>query len=231
MSDEIEGILISDEELLVPLDTYLSNGVHVGLKYRTVDMREFIYKVRTDKLCVFDVKKINDRIKTAAEFLSRYDPKDILLVSNRVYGRQPIKKFAEYTGARAVINRFVSGTLTNPNIESYVEPKLIVITDPTSDQQAIKEASLVGIPILAICDTNTRIRNIDLVIPSNNKGKNSLALIYWILTKEILKKRGIEFNSPLEEFISKMEPQPYLLELQQQQRRRGQSRRRIIRRR
>jgi small subunit ribosomal protein S2 len=230
MADEIEEISVSDEELLVPLDSYLSNGVHVGLKYRTKDMREFIYKVRPDKLCVFDVRKINDRIRTAVEFISRYDPKDILLVSNRVYGRQPIKKFAEYTGSKAVTNRLVSGTFTNPNIESYAEPKLVIITDPSSDQQAIKEASIMGIPVVAICDTNTRIRNIDLVIPSNNKGKNSLALIYWILTKEVLKKRGIEFNSPLEEFISKMEPQPYLLELQEQQRLRRQSRRRIIRR-
>jgi len=88
-----------------------------------------------------------------------------------------------------------------------------------------------GIPVVAICDTNTRIRNMDLVIPSNNKGKNSLALIYWILTKEILKKRGIEFNAPVEEFISKIEPQPYLLELQEQQKLRRQSRRRAMKRR
>lgn len=217
MNEEID---ISTEDFLVPLDDYLSNGVHVGLKYKTADMREFIYKIRPDKLCVFDVRKINDRIKIAADFIARYEPKDVLVVSNRVYGRQPIKKFCEYTGCKAIEDRFVSGTLTNPEIDTYAEAKLLVVTDPSSDQQAIKEASLAGIPVVAICDTNTRSKNIDLIIPSNNKGKNSLALVYWILTKEILKNKGIEkFDTPFEEFISNAEPQPYLLKMQEQQRR------------
>jgi len=218
MADEQDTMVEVEEELLVPLDDYLSNGIHVGLKYRTSDMRPFIYKIRPDKLCVFDVKKINDRIKVAASFLSRYDPKDILLVSNRVYGRRSIRKFAGYTGAKAFTDRFVSGTLTNPNIETYTEPKLLVVTDPNADQQAIKEAAIMGIPILAICDTNTRLKNIDLVIPSNNKGKNSIALIYWILAREVCKAQGKEFNAPLEEFISQAEPQPYLLEMAERQR-------------
>ncbi len=217
MNEELD---ISTEDFLVPLDDYLSNGVHVGLKYKTADMKEFIYKIRSDKLCVFDVRKINDRIKIAADFIARYDPKDVLVVSNRVYGRQPVKKFCEHTGCKAIKDRFVSGTLTNPEIDTYTEAKLLIITDPSSDQQAIKEAALVGIPVVAICDTNTRSRNIDLIIPSNNKGKNSLAFVYWVLTKEILKNMNIKkFETPLEEFISQAEPQPYLLKMQEQQRR------------
>lgn len=213
-----EDIVVEEEELLVPLDDYLSNGIHVGLKYKTSDMREFIYKIRPDKLCVFDVRKINDRIKISTEFISRYNIEDVLLISNRIYGRKCIKKFAEYTGAKAIPERFVSGTLTNPNIKTYAEPKLLIVTDPSADRQAIKEASLAGIPVVAICDTNTRVKNIDLVIPSNNKGKNSLALVYWILTRDVLKKKGKEFNVPLEEFISQAEAQPYLLEMQERQR-------------
>jgi len=227
---EEEEIIVEEEELLVPLDDYLSNGVHVGLKYKTSDMREFIYKIRPDKLCVFDVRKINDRIKIAAGFISRYNPEDILLVSNRVYGKRCIKKFAQYTGAKAITKRFVSGTLTNPNIETYSEPRLIIVTDPSADKQAIEEASIVGIPVVAICDTNTRIKNIDLVIPSNNKGKNSLALIYWILTREGLKNKREKFDAPLEEFISQAEAQPYLLEMQERQRQQRLKRRRKIRR-
>lgn len=216
MTEEID---VSTEDFLVPLDDYLSNGVHVGLKYRTADMREFIYKIRPDKLCVFDVRKINDRLRIAADFISTYEPKDVVVVSNRVYGRKPIKKFCEYVGCQAIENRFVSGTLTNPEIEDYVEARLLMVTDPSSDQQVIKEAAVAGIPVIAICDTNTRSRNIDFIIPSNNKGKNSLALIYWILTKEVLKRRGVEeFNAQLEDFISKAEPQPYLLKMQELQR-------------
>jgi small subunit ribosomal protein S2 len=209
----------STGDFLIPLDDYLSNGVHVGLKYRTEDMREFIYKIRPDKLCVFDVRKINDRLRMAADFIAGYDPKDVVVVSNRVYGRRPIRLFCEHTGCKAIENRFVSGTFTNPPIEDYAEAKLLIVTDPSSDQQAINEAKLMGIPVVAICDTNTRSKGIDFIIPSNNKGKNSLALVYWVLTKEILKRRGIDkFTATVEDYISKAEPQPYLLKMQELQR-------------
>ncbi|MBD3387573.1 MAG: 30S ribosomal protein S2 [Candidatus Altiarchaeales archaeon] len=213
-------------KLLVSLDDYLSNGVHVGLKYKSADMRPFIYKIRPDKLCVFDVQKIDERLRLAAQFIASYKPEDVLVVSNRVYGREPIKKFSEALGFKAFEGRFVSGTLTNPSIEPYCEPKLLIVTDPTADQQAIKEARSAGVAVLAICDTNTRVKDIDFVIPSNNKGKNSLGLIYWVLTREILKLRGIEeFDTPLEEFISKAEPQPYLITLQERQKAKRQKKR------
>lgn len=227
---EEEAGVSGGEDLLIPLDQYLSNGVHVGLKYKTVDMKPFIYKVRQDKLCVFDVKLIDERLRTAAKFISNFNPENILVVSNRIYGKTPIKRFAEAVGAKAFTDRFVSGSLTNPQIETYGEPKLLVVTDPTADQQAVKEASDVGIPVLAICDTNTRIRNIDFVIPSNNKGKNALALIYWILAREVSKIQGKKFDVPFEDFLSKAEPQPYLLELQEKQRQKRQKRRRFSRR-
>lgn len=213
----------ASDKLLVSLDEYLSNGVHVGLKYKTSDMRPFIYKIRQDKLCVFDIQKIDERIRVAAKFIASYEPGDVVVVSNRVYGRTPIKKFGEFTGCRIISDRFVSGSLTNPNIKTFVEPKLVVVTDPTADKQAIKEASDMGVPILAICDTNTRTKNIDFVVPSNNKGKNALALIYWILTREVLKERGItDFTGSLAEFISTAEPQSYILEMQEIQRQKRQ---------
>jgi len=227
MIEEDIGVTESEEEgLLVPLDDYLLNGVHIGLKYKTADMKEFIYKVRPDKLSVFDVKKIDERLRVAAKFIARYKPEDVLVVSNRVYGRKPILEFGKHTGYKVVKKRFVSGTLTNPNIKQYAEPNLLIITDPSSDQQAIKEAKVMGIPVVAICDTNTRTKNIDLIIPSNNKGKNSLALIYWILTREVLKikDRGIEFDAKLEDFISQAEPQLYILKMQEIQRRQNRKR-------
>jgi small subunit ribosomal protein S2 len=153
MSDEVNTE--KSEELLVSLDDYLSNGIHVGLKYKTKDMRSFIYKIRPDKLCVFDVQKIDERLRIAAEFIARYQPEEVLVISNRVYGRAPIKKFSEVTGYRAWSDRFVSGTLTNPHIDTYMNPKLLIVTDPTADQQAIGEASAMGITVLAICDTNS----------------------------------------------------------------------------
>jgi small subunit ribosomal protein S2 len=216
-----------EDKLLVSLDQYLSNGVHVGLKYKSADMKEFIYKIRPDKLCVFDVQKIDERLALAAKFIAGYQPEDVLVMSNRVYGRTPMKKFAQALGLKYVEERWVSGTLTNPQIEPYSEPKLLIVTDPTSDEQAIKESKEAGITVMAICDTNTRTKDIDYIIPSNNKGKNSLALIYWILTKEILKLRGINtFDTPFEDYISKAEPQPYLILLQERAKQKRQKKRR-----
>ncbi len=216
MNEEEQVNQQGGEKLLVSLDDYLSNGVHVGLKYKSADMRPFIYKIRPDKLCVFDVQKIDERLRLAAKFIAAYKPEDVLVVSNRVYGRTPIKRFGQALGIKYVEDRFVSGALTNPNIEDYVEPKLLIVTDPTADQQAVNEAKEAGQTILAICDTNTRVKDIDFIVPSNNKGKNALALVYWILTREILRIRGVEvFEQPLEEFISKAEPQPYLILLQE----------------
>ena len=220
---DVGGVgVIDSSDLLVALDDekhgYLTHGVHIGLKYRTSDMRPFIYRIRPDKLCVFEVSKIDKRIKTAAKFISRFNPKDVFVVSNRDYGKHPIKKFAECVGCIAVTKRFVSGTLTNPNIETYVEPKLIIITDPSADLQAIKEASETGITTIAICDTNTRFKNLDFVIPGNNKGKNSLALIYWLLAREISRINGKEFNVLFESFVSHAEQQQYLLKMQELQR-------------
>jgi len=201
---------------LVSLDDYLSNGIHVGLKYKTADMKPFIYKIRSDRLCVFDVQVIDERLRTASNFISQYDPEDVVVVSNRVYGRKPVEKFCEYTGCQAYAQRFVSGSLTNPEIDAYVEPELLIVTDPTVDQQAVSEAAKVGVTVLAICDTNTRTHNVDFVLPANNKGKNSLALIYWILTKEVLKKQGVEdFDAEMEDYISQAEPQPYLVSMQE----------------
>jgi len=226
MSEQEETQTVQ-EALLVSLDEYLSNGVHVGLKYKSADMKPFIYKIRQDKLCVFDVQKIDERLRLAVQFISSYAPEDVFVVSNRVYGRAPMKQFARATGLRYMKERFVSGTFTNPQIKTYVEPKLLVVTDPTVDQQAIKEAKAAGITVLAICDTNTRTKNIDFIIPSNNKGKNSLALIYWILTREVLKAKGVDkFDATLEEFISRAEPQPYLLMLQEKAKAKKQKKRR-----
>lgn len=219
---ELVSVIPSDN-LLVALDDdrhgYLTHGVHIGLKYRTSDMRPFIYKIRPDKLCVFEVSKIDRRIKVAAKLISQFNPKDVLVVSNREYGKHPIKKFGESTGCVAITKRFVSGTLTNPNIETYTEPKLLLITDPSADLQAIKEAAETGIPTIAICDTNTRFKNLDFVIPGNNKGKNSLALVYWLMAREIARIKGKEFTATFESFVSHAEPQPYLLKMQELQRR------------
>lgn len=180
-----------EENLLVPLDEYLKVGLHIGTKFRTNFMSPFIYKIRPDGLAVLNVKQINDRIDVAANFLKEFDPKDILLVCRRENGWKAARLFSKLTGIRAFIGRYPPGILTNPNLEIFIEAKVLLVTDPWPDRNAIKDALRIGIPVIALCDTNNDRNSADLIIPCNNKGKKSLGLLFWILTKEYLKRRGI----------------------------------------
>ncbi|ABU81372.1 30S ribosomal protein S2 [Ignicoccus hospitalis] len=178
-------------ELLIPLEMYLQHGVHIGTKMVTNYMKRFVYKRRNiDGLAILDVRKIDQRIRVAAKFLSRFEPEKIMVVSVRQYGHKPVTMFAQFTGAKPVIGRFVPGTLTNPALEVYYEPDVILVTDTRMDQQAIVEAAEIGIPVVAICDTDNKTENVDLIIPGNNKGRKSLALLYWLLTRQVLVERG-----------------------------------------
>ncbi|RLF35134.1 MAG: 30S ribosomal protein S2 [Thermoplasmata archaeon] len=188
---------------LVPEEVYLTSGVHIGTRQKTADMKKFIYKVRNDGLYIIDIRKTDERIRIAAKFLAKYEPSQILVVSVRQYGQKPIQEFAKCTGAMAIPGRFIPGTLTNPNIETFVEPDVIILTDPLVDGQALTEAKSIGIPIVALCDTNNELRYVDLAIPTNNKGRKALALVYWLLAREYLKERG-EIKSD-EEFKPKVE--------------------------
>ena len=198
--------VMSDEEadLLIPVDDYLGAGVHIGTQQKTKDMERFIHRVRTDGLYVLDVSMTDRRIRTAADFLANYDPEQILVASSRQYGRFPAEKFAEAVGARARTGRFIPGTLTNPKYDGYIEPDVVVVTDPIGDSQAVKEAITVGIPVIAMCDSNNTTSNVDLVIPTNNKGRKALSVVYWLLANETLDRRGAEPAYALEDFESEI---------------------------
>lgn len=194
-----------DGEVLAPEDLYLTSGVHIGTQQKTQDMRRFVYRVRNDGLYVLDVGQTDKRIKRAAELLSKFDSKRVLVVAARQYGQKPAKEFATAVGAMAIAGRFMPGTLTNPNTPNFVEPDVIVLTDPLGDQQALREAVNVGIPVVAFCDTNNELKFIDYAIPTNNKGRRSLALVYWLLTRELLKAQGKlasdeDFKKTVEDF-------------------------------
>jgi small subunit ribosomal protein S2 len=202
---EMEGTEEQVSRLLIPEDVYLTSGVHIGTQQKSADMKDFIFKVRSDGLYVLDVKKTDDRIRVAAKFLARYPPERVLAVSARQYGQKPAKMFAKTIGAMVVAGRFVPGSLTNPILPAFVEPEVVIVTDPAADDQALSEALSVGVPIVAICDANNETRNVDLVVPSNNKGRRALATVYWLLTREVLKARGVvqsdeDFKMPIEDF-------------------------------
>lgn len=206
--DEVSDTQIQTEtgsSLLIPEDVYLTSGVHIGTQQKSADMKEFIFKVRNDGLYVLDVKKTDERIRVAAKFLSKFDPQRILIVSARQYGQKPAKVFGKSIGAMVVAGRFVPGSLTNPILPKFTEPEVLFVTDPAADEQALREALNIGIPIIGICDANNETKYVDLVIPSNNKGRRALATIYWLLTREIMKAKGQvasdeDFKMTVEEF-------------------------------
>ena len=199
MSEEVKT------ELLVPEDVYLTSGVHIGTQQKSADMKKFIFKVRSDGLYVMDVKQTDARIRAVAKFLARFPGENILVSSARQYGQKPAKVFAKTIGTKVFAGRFVPGTMTNPTLPEYLEPEVLLVTDPAADQQAVAEAMNIGIPIVALCDANNETRNVDLVIPTNNKGRRALACVYWLLTREILKEKGLiksydEFKLTMDDF-------------------------------
>lgn len=211
--DSGDEYILSTEgkKLLTDPDTYLKRGVHIGLTYRTGNMGKFIYKVRPDRLSIFSLNKIDERIRLAAKFLSKFDKNKILIIGTRAYARRPVRKFAEIAGVQYVAGRFRPGTFTNPREKNFRQPDLILVADPIADRQAVREAAKIGIPLIGVCDSNALTRNIDLIIPLNNKGKYSIALMFWLLTKQFLLEKGEmkesdKLKEDIDEFVSQIQP-------------------------
>lgn len=195
-----------EQTKLAPLDKYLKAGLHIGTKFRTKYMESFIYKIRPDGLAVLNTQLIDQRIGIAAKFLAQYNPEDIIIVGRRENGWKAIKMFAKVTSIRCFAGRYPPGILTNPNLEEFTQAKILLITDPWPDKNAMLDAVKIGIPVIALCDTNNESNYIDLVVPCNNKGKKSLGLFFYILAKEYLKEKKVikndsEFTYPLEDFM------------------------------
>lgn len=178
------------KELLTDQETYLKSGIHIGTKFKTNYMAPFIYKTRPDGLSVLDIEQIDERIRILGRFLGEYEPEDILVVSRRENGWRPVRMLEKVTGIRAHAGRYPPGMLTNPQLRNYEEAKVLIVTDPWPDRNAVKDAGIVGIPIIGLCDSNNTANNLDLVIPCNNKGKKSLGVMFYLLSQEYLRARG-----------------------------------------
>ncbi|MHA1868870.1 MAG: 30S ribosomal protein S2 [Candidatus Heimdallarchaeaceae archaeon] len=190
MSEETKDPIEEEQALLVPRDEYLVSGIHIGTSVCTKSMQKYMYRVRTDGIFVLNVNLTDERIRTAAKFLARFEPSQVAVFATRQYASVPSTKMARYCGFKVFPGRFIPGTLTNPTYSGYIEPDVIILTDPRADKQALTEASSRGIPIIALCDTDNITTNVDFVIPVNNKGRKSLALVYYLLTRQVLIERG-----------------------------------------
>ena len=164
----------------------LSTGIRVGTEVKTKFMIPYITQANPEGLYLLNLDITLDRIQTAAKFIKKFDIKKVIVYSGRSYATTPIKKFCELTGAEKMLGRFMPGTLTNPSLPYYSEPQLMIISDPQVDAQAVTEATNAGIPVIGIANTDNVTSKLDLVIPANNRGRKSLATVYWLLAREIL---------------------------------------------
>ncbi len=168
----------------------LSTGIRVGTAVKTKFMIPYVTQASPEGLYLMDLDITLSRIQTAAKFINKISIEDVIVCSGREYANTPIEKFCELTGATMMLGRFMPGTLTNPSLPYYIEPKLVLISDPQVDAQAITEATNAGIPVIGVSNTDNITSKIDLVIPANNRGRKSLATIYWLLAREILLDKG-----------------------------------------
>jgi small subunit ribosomal protein S2 len=197
----------------------LATGIRIGTSVRTKTMEQFTTRPRPDGLHMIDYPRTLQRVDVAGRFIARAGAANTVVYTSREHGEVAVEKFCELTGALPLIGRFMPGTFTNPLYPGHLDAELVVVADPLSDTQAIVEAGSMGVPVIAVCDTDNVTDDIDLVIPGNNRGRKAIAAIFWLLARAVLIHAGkLEEDQAMkysiEDFETKLEEEPKPEELE-----------------
>jgi len=189
------------------LELFVRNTVHVGSRIKVAHMEPFIYRMRPDGVFLIDVRKAVERLNMAARMMSLFPPDKVVVVSTHVYGMKAVRKFCEVTGCVPIVGKMKAGLFTNRTLSGYMEPQLVLVSDPRYDVQAVEEAAIARIPLIAMCSTDNPCSKVDLVIPMNNRGRTSLPFAFMYLAKQLLAERGqlvpeLEASLKLEDFTT-----------------------------